>query len=47
MRIILHRKALEYLRENYNTAIMITYESLMYVNNPCDFAVAWKSKYPE
>ena len=26
---------------------MITYESLMYVKNPCDFAVVWKSEYPE
>ena len=42
-----NRKALKYLRENHNTAIMMNYESLLLVKNPCDFAVAWKAGYPE
>ena len=45
--MLFFRKALNYLLGKHNRAIMITYESLMYVKNPCDFAVVWKSEYPE
>ena len=47
MCMFLLRKALNYLIGKHNRAIMINYESLMYVKNPCDFAVVWKSEYPE
>ena len=43
----LAREALGALAITHNGALMINFESLLVIKNPCDFAVAWKSGQPE
>ena len=41
------REGLKALGAMHNGALMINYQALMDIKNPCDYTIAWKSGQPE